>query len=663
MRVSKSAVIGVLVWSAGSLCAGEPGKRAITPEDVVNIRDVYEPQISPNGNLVAFVITEPVDTNKPDEGRNSNIWIVSAGGSSSPRKYAFGPKQEFMPRWSPDGKYLAFLSNRGNDDKNQIYLMAAFGGEAETLTSMKEGVTLFKWDRDSHNITLVSQDSLTTEEENRIKDKDDERVLDENIKHVRLYRVDLATRVVTLLTPENESVNDFDYSPDGSKIAFEVAPTPKPDDVYYRSKLMVMNRDGSAKHIIGKESSGLGNVRWSPDGNQILHFIYPGKSEMYISELVSQIGDQTTTLGEDYPGVIWEMEWIPKRQGILVSSQEGVQGIIGKLDMKSRKVDLIRKVDRPYWSYSNWSINATGVWIAYVDATVTSPMDIWIMKVDGAEAKRLTDINPQVSSLAFGSVEKVQWKAEDGQQIEGVLVKPAGYGPGKKYPLVVQIQGGPAWAWWYGWLCNWHNWAQLLASNGFAVLLPNPRGSACCGWKFAEQNYLDWGGGDFEDIMAGVDYLIQQGIADSTQMAIGGWSYGGYMTAWAVSQTNRFKAAVMGAGLSDLTSFYGTTDVPTFMRWYFEDYPYGRQQVYEQRSPMTFIKNVRTPTLVLHGEADLRVPISQSYEFYQGLRDMGVETRFVIYPREPHGIGESAHQIDVLQRVLEWYKTHLITAE
>jgi len=661
MKIYRLLIIGVIAWSSVSLQGAEPAKRAITPEDVVNIRIVDDPKISPDGKSVAFTVTEPADTSKPDEASNSDIWIVSTNGHGSPRKYAFGPKQEIMPRWSLDGTYLAFLSNRGKDEKNQIYLMSTSGGEAEALTSMKEGVDLFKWDRDSHSITFVSKDSLTTEEENRSKVKDDERVLDENVKHARLYRIDVTSRSVTLLTPENESVSDFDYSPDGSKIGCEVASTPKLDDVYYRSKLMVMNRDGSATHIISEKSSGLGNIRWSPDSKQILHFTYPGKTEIYIPELVSPAGVQTTPLGEDYFGTVWEMEWIPNRQEILVSSHEGVQGIIGKLDTKSKKIGTICTVDRPYaWSYSNWSINATGEWIAYVDASTSSPMDIWIMKVDGSDARRLTDINPQVSSLAFGSVEKVQWKAEDGQQIEGVLVKPAGYEPGKKYPLIVQIHGGPAWAWWYGWLCNWHNWAQLLASSGFAVLLPNPRGSACCDWKFAEQNYLDWGGGDFKDIMAGVDYLIQQGIADSTQLAIGGWSYGGYMTAWAVTQTNRFKAAVMGAGLSDLTSFYGTTDIPTFMRWYFEDYPYGREQVYEQRSPMTFIKNVRTPTLILHGEADLRVPISQSYEFYQGLRDMGVETRFVTYPREPHDIGESAHQVDVLQRVLDWYKTHLV---
>ena len=657
MQIPRLTAIAMIAVLAVSLQAAEPGRRAITPEDIVNIRQVSEPQITPNGKLVAFVITEPADTSKADEARNSDIWILPADGNTPPRRYAFGPKQEIVPRWSPDGKYLAFLSNRGEDDKNEIYVMSAYGGEAEALTNIKEGVDLFKWDRDSHNITFISKDSLTTEEENRNKAKDDDRVLDENIKHARLYRIDLVSRMVTLLTPENESVTDFNYSPDGSKIAFEVAPTPKLDDVYYRSKLMVMNRDGSDKKTISEKSCG--NIRWSPEGDKILYFTPTGRVGVPFPEVVSLDGSKLKPLADDYSGTIWEMEWMPGRQELLVSSQEGVQEIIGRLDTKTGNIRLLRSVGRPYPIVPGWSMSADGKWIAYLDAKAISPCDVWVMREDGSDTKRLTDINPQIASMNFGLVERVEWKAKDGRKIEGILVKPAGYEQKKLYPLVVQVHGGPDWAWWNGWLCSWHEWAQLLANNGFAVFLPNPRGSYAYGCEFAEQNYLDWGGGDFEDIMNGVDYLIQQGIADSTQTAIGGWSYGGYMTAWAVSQTNRFKAAVMGAGLSDLTSFYGTTDIPTFMRWYFEDYPHGRENVYDQHSPMAFIKNVQTPTLILHGEADLRVPITQSYEFYQGLRDIGVETRFVLYPREPHIIGERAHQIDVLQRVIDWYKTHL----
>ena len=199
----------------------------------------------------------------------------------------------------------------------------------------------------------------------------------------------------------------------------------------------------------------------------------------------------------------------------------------------------------------------------------------------------------------------------------------------------------------------------MLANNGYAVLLPNIRGSDGYGWKFVEENFSDWGGKDFEDIVSGVDYLIKEGIADSERLGIGGWSYGGFTTAWAVSQTNRFKAAVMGAGISNLISFYGTSDIPTFMKVYFGSHPFDRREVYEQHSALTFIKKIGTPTLILHGDADLRVPISQSYEFYQGLRDMGIETQMIVYPRVSHHFGERAHQVDLLYRVLNWYNKHL----
>ncbi|PWB73119.1 hypothetical protein C3F09_05570 [candidate division GN15 bacterium] len=647
----------VLAGITVSLRADEPTRRTITPEDMVNIRAVDDPKITPDGKFIAFTVTEPADTNRPGSPGNADIWIVATDGKSSPRRFAFGPKQESTPRWSPDGKYLAFLSNRGQDDKTQVYIMPVSGGEADALTSMKEGVSLFQWNPDSRGVSILSSDTLTSAEATKLEMKDDEKVLDENNRHSRLYSVDLATRSITLLTKEDETVNGFDYSPDGLQIALAVSPSPSMDDVYYRPRLVIMNRDGSGRKTISDRC--FGNIRWSPDGRQILHFCYKGKAGHLFPELVSPAGVRTSPLKEDYYGAVFEMEWNPGRPEILVSSQEGVQGIIGRLDYLTGKVDRLRSVGRPYTSYTNLSIDAGGASIAFVDASTSSPLDIWIMKADGTGARRLTDLNQYVTSLVFSPAERVQWTARDGEPIDGILVRPAEYRSGKSYPLVVLAHGGPAWGWWLGWSLDWYNWSQLLAGNGFAVLMPNPRGSACCGWKFADKNVEDWGGGDFNDIMDGVDYLIQHGIADSNRLGIGGWSYGGYMTEWAVTQTKRFKAAVSVSGLSNLTSFYGTVDIPTFMQWSLGGGLLERESLYVERSPLTFIENVRTPTLLLHGEADIRVPVSQSYEFYRGLKDMGIESRFVVYPREPHAIGERAHQLDLLERMLDWYSEHL----
>jgi dipeptidyl aminopeptidase/acylaminoacyl peptidase len=657
VRKNPVMVATIILLMCVPLWGAESGKRPITPEDVVSVRQVDEPVISPDGRFVAFVVYEPADTGGSSGLRNADIWVVSSDGSNPARKFAFGPKQETMPRWSPDGSALAFLSDRA-DGKNQVYTIPTNGGEATALTTMKEGVNLFKWCQDSRNITLVSMDTLTSEEELHNKTKQDYRVLGANIRHSRLYRVDVLTQKMSSLKMAEETVVDFDYSPDGSKIAVQVAPSPSVDD-YYRLKLVIANSDGSEEHDLADKSGG--NCRWSEDGSQILQATYPGKSEVIIPELVSIAGVRVPLVGEDYYGAIWEMKWVPSQPKLLVSSQEGVQGIIGTLDIKSRKVTPLRAVGRPYSGLSSCSIDRAGKWVAFLDASPTTPTDVWIMKIDGSGARQLTNCNPQVDSLSFGATEKLQWRSDDSELMEGVLVKPTNYQQGKAYPLVTLVHGGPAWAWWHGCQLDWYNWAQLLANNGFAVLLPNPRGSACCGWKFAEQNRSDWGDNDFKDVMSGIDQLVRQGIADSSQLAIGGWSYGGYMTEWAITQTHRFKAAVAGAGLSDLTSYYGTTDIPSFMRWSFVEDPHAIERHYDQHSAITFAKNVTTPTLILHGEADVRVPTSQSYEFYQALKDLGVPTTFVVYPREPHSIGERAHQIDIMARALNWYKSHLVS--
>ncbi|HEU4402113.1 MAG TPA: S9 family peptidase [Candidatus Polarisedimenticolia bacterium] len=274
----------------------------------------------------------------------------------------------------------------------------------------------------------------------------------------------------------------------------------------------------------------------------------------------------------------------------------------------------------------------------------------------GRPARRLTTLNPQIAALRLGAQSEITWKnSKDGRLIYGVLITPLDFQSGRRSPLIVQPHGGPEWAYWLG----WHSWSQLLASNGYAVLLPNPRGSDGQGWQFIEANRDDWGGMDFRDIMDGVDDLIKRGIADPDRLGIGGWSYGGFMSAWAVTQTDRFKAAVVGAAVTDLFSMYGTTDIPTFQTRYFLDLPFKRRAAYDGHSPMSFIQNCKTPSLILHGQADERVPVSQGWEFYTGLRALGVETEMVVYPREPHGFEERAHEVDRFRRILDWYDRHL----
>ena len=651
-----SCLILIFCLSVTLLLAVQEQNRNITPQDIVSVREVADPELSPDGKWVAFVVREPSGRNRPEEALNSDIWMVAFDGNSSPRKYAFGPKQESMPRWSPDGRDLAFLSNRAEGGKNQIYLMSTLGGEAEAITMVPEAVEAFQWHPDSKRIAFTTRDLLGSEEKKRHAEGDDEQVVDEKFQHIRLHMIDLNSREVKAISLETEDVNDFDFSPDGFRIDMAVSPTPEIDDIFFRSSLVVINFDGSGRMELNEKSYG--NVRWSPDGSRILHLSPVGRGIAYFPQVITLSGRTVERLAENYHGVVWEMDWLPDGR-IVVSSQEGAQGILAVMQVNPFRVLTLKRVGRPYTFLRTFSLSANGKRIAFLDADPDSAPDVWCMETDGSRLKQISDANPQLASLTFVATEIIEWKSKDENPVEGILVKPVGYVQGKRYPLVVQIHGGPDWSWWNGWHASWHEWAQLLASNGYAVLLPNPRGSQAYGQRFLEGNVNDWGGRDFVDIMAGVDHLISMGIADAQRLGIGGWSYGGFMTAWAITQTPRFRAAVMGAGLSNLTSQYGTHDIPTYMRMYFESSPYEGRVLYEQRSPIHFMQNVRTPTLIVHGAEDKRVPRSQAQEFYQALRSREVTTRLVLYPREPHEINEQAHRLDLLQRVLGWFDQYL----
>jgi dipeptidyl aminopeptidase/acylaminoacyl peptidase len=653
--------IGSLLLLAGLPAAAEE-KHPVTPEDIVAIREALAPVVSPDGSRVAFVVREPADPRKPDPPRNSDIWVVPADGSEPARPFAASPKTETRPRWSPDGRYLAFLSDRGTPAEGeeeatpQIYLLRTDGGEAVALTAVAGEVEEFHWSPDGKSVAFVATDPVPEAERKKKKQKDDAVHVDHDYQFARLWVVGLDDRKPRQVFRQEGQVVDFEWAPDGSELAVAVAPTPRLDDVYWWQKLVVVRLlDGEVVRTLSDRLNG--SPRWSPDGKTVAFFEFPPQRIGARLAVVDAAGGSPRVLLDDYAGTLSDLAWMPDSQQLVAGSTETTRAKLLRIDVASGGVTRLADL---YADGVNLSVSRDGGTIAYLSESPDAPPDVWCLRT-GREPRQLTRLNPQVGSLLLGRQREIQWQnKKDGKTIYGLLFTPPDFQAGRRYPTVVQIHGGPEWVWWQGWYGSWHEWAQLLASHGYVVLLPNPRGSDGQGWRFAAANVEDWGGMDLVDILDGVDQLVAQGIADPDRLGIGGWSYGGFMTSWTVTQTHRFKAAVVGAAVTDLFSFHGTTDItPTFLKDYFRGLPYGRDEVYRKHSAMSFVQNVKTPCLVLHGEADRRVPVTQGWELYSALKQLGVATEMVTYPREEHPIHERAHQADLLARVLDWFDRYL----
>jgi len=644
--------ITAVFFFAGGPSAQNLNKHTITPADVLSIRELDEVKVSPNGKQIAFVVNEPNDPRKPREPRTSNVWVVPVDGHEPPHPLIADLKNAYTPRWSPDGRTLAFLSD------DQIYLLSDGAGKAVRLSNVAAGVQQYEWSPDGKTIAFIARDSATAEEETRRAAGDDAVVRSEsNLKYSRLWVVNVLDGKATQVTKQNFEIREFAWSPAGTELALVVAPTPRDEDSYNLSLVIINRATGEVTRTLTKNVVPItGLLRWSPDGQWITFYEFPPTKESnnWLS-LAPAHGGEVRPLFKDYKGSILISEWTPDSKGLLVQSVEGTHEIIARVDIKTGAFSKITDVIQSQWGAS---LGTNGETIAYLAQTPESADDIWVIE-KSAPPRRLTDFNPQTKSWALGKVSGVVWKnSKDGLERRGVLITPPNYVQGNLYPVVVNTHPGDT-AWWTGFHASkWWDWGQLLASNGYVVFLPNTRGVT--GEGGAMHATIDnWGEMAFQDLIDGVDYLIAQKIADPNRLGIGGWSNGGFMTEYTITRTTRFKAAVAQAGHSDFFTLYATSYLRDGLRRTSGASPYYRREWYDEHSPITFIKNCRTPTLLLHGELDSGVPVGQAQEFYTGLKDAGVEAELVVYPRERHNIQEYSHRIDVQQRMLAWFDKHL----
>jgi dipeptidyl aminopeptidase/acylaminoacyl peptidase len=649
------------VLLAAAMAAG--AKEPFDIEDIFRLRWVSSPAISPGGRYVAYVVEEPADTLKDQKYGNPDIWVIDLEDRDHPRPFVFSDSRETSPAWSMDDMYLYFLSDRGEEDKIQVWRIAVSGGEAEQVSTLEGGAASFVLSPDCSKIAVTSARGETAAEKKASEDGKDWKVIGEDRRRRRLWIIDAGTGEGTPVTSEGFHVSSICWSPTGNAVAMITADASGSNEIYFNTRLEIIDLSDRGITIVTDNASG--SPSWSHDGKRIA-FIFRQRHEGMtlpagVVAVINTDGSDLKLLGERHGGTLVNPVWMPEDDKLLVINLNGVRGELATLSVGDSKVEKIEELEIPYYLRRSFDIARDGSRIVFLKGSTKSPPEVWLWErglFSGSD--RLTRVHRWLEEKELPEAKVVRWKSRDGTEIEGVLWLPADFRKDGTFPAVVDVHGGPMWAWGYGWHGSWYEWAIPLASRGFVVLLPNPRGSIGYGPGFARANFDDWGGGDYEDVIAGADYLVSEGYASREKLGIGGWSYGGFMTSWAVTKTARFSAAVAGAAVTNLFSFHGTTDItPTFLEEYFRETAYLRPEAYRSHSPVEGVTGSRTPTLVLHGEDDIRVPVGQGYEFYNGLKQSGVECEMVVYPREGHTLREIHHKIDLIKRIIGWYELHL----
>lgn len=635
--------------------------RRLQPQDLLKIPEVRDVRISPNGRQVAFDVTELVDSNQPTGSRRTDIWLVPTDGSALPKRLTDSPNKTSAPGWSPDGNYLAFLSSATSQDSAgkalQIGIVRVESREVEQLTDVPGGVRAFKWSPDGRMIAFTSKDVATAEELRRKQEGNDVIRVGNDDKFTRLWVVSLSDRNVTLVTRQDFQVNDFEWSPDGNKFAARVSSTPRLDDAFWHGRLVIIERaTGKVLRNLSEDVSPWeGTLRWSPDGQTIAFPEFTPKRIASWLKLQPVGGGPGRYLLRDYHGTLRGEQWTSDSKYLVAETEVGTKAELLRIEATSGRISKLANV-LGNASETSFSASGDGNTISYLCEKPDAPGDVCSITVGNAP-RHLTEFHSMLGDFLLGKAQEITWRnAGDGKTIYGVLITPPDFKPGQLYPTVVLVHGGPIMTWATG----WNQWGQLLAAHGYVALLPNPRGSEGQGWQFAEANISDWGGKDFQDVMDGVNSLVEKKIADPNRLGIGGWSFGGFMTAWAVTHTGRFKAAFEGAGITDLVSFDGTADIsPTFLKIYFPNASLRSLSTYEAHSPINYLANCKTPVLIFHGLTDDVVPVGQSEEFFNGLKMLGANTELLLYPREWHVFSEPVHQLDVLRHILAWFDTYL----
>jgi dipeptidyl aminopeptidase/acylaminoacyl peptidase len=645
-----------LLLVAAGLFAALSAPAADTPwtvDALMRIKTVGDPQISPDGARIAYVVRS---ANFERNAYDSEIWMAPADGGR-PQRITQPHASDDQPRWSRDGR-LAFVSRRNG--AAQIYVLQKNAG-ARQLTSSPTAVTSFKWSPDNGSIAYLAADPIPADEQALLRRGSDAVVADRVNRYARIYvtRVtDLPAGPGRLLTRADRHVLSFDWSPDGARIVYAGQATPRNRDAFnvdLHEIDVATGRDSALVEQPGRD----GNPSYSPDGRLVAFHSQAGTNNYFEARHIgiarsggSAVRYVTEKLDIDVFRGGNEFSWSRDGRQLIFGGGKGTHDELVALDLEALTLTrLVTAVAGP----SSFSASGDGQRIAFLRASPTAPPEVWLLdrRQVKPEERQISRVNPQISEYSSFQTRTLGWKSKDGLQIEGVLRLPVGYGSGARVPLLVELHGGPTGVALEDYPVPRTYPTQLYLQAGFAVLAPNFRGSSNYGASLRLANIQSQGFGDMDDVMAGIDHLVAQGIADPDRLGVMGWSYGGFLSIWIVSHSQRFKAASIGAPTTDWISWYGESDGAKEVLWtYFGGKPWDNWQTYNRHSPRYSLIDVKTPSLLLHGEKD----IDSTPEIFYALTDLQVPVEFVTYPREGHGFGEPWHQRDLLERNLGWFQ-------
>ena len=651
-----------------------PKPKAATPLDgVINTlfaaHTFQQAAVSPDGNSVAWV--EDVHAKNGVVLGSTVIYVKNLASGAPPRRISAGVGDSLHAEsdvaWSPDSQKIAFLSDAAKKGQLQLYVTNAAGGAAKMLTNVKGFLASPGWSPDGKTIAVLFTENATRASGPLIAETPETGEIKDAFVEQRLAVVDVAIGMPTSagklnqITPADTYVYEYDWSPDGKRFIVSSAHG-NGDNNWWIAELSTLDAATGRMKSIYKPKLQIANPVWSPDGKRIA-FIEGIMSDEGITGgdifFISSDGGEPKNLTKDRKASAAWLAWLPDKK-LLFSEFVGGNSAIATLDPATGKIEQRWSGEGAFSASGIFgfvlSVTNDGKTIAGIFRSFGHPPEIALITGEHPIPTPVTTRNASLKP-AWGQAESITWK-NDGYDVQGWLLYPHDFDPSKKYPLVVNVHGGPSSVS----LSHWpgsHDFAAGLAGMGYFVLYPNPRGSYGQGEAFTRANVKDFGYGDFKDILAGVDEAIRVAPIDPNRLGIAGWSYGGFMTMWAVTQTNRFKAAMAGAGLSNWQSYYGENLIDQWMLPFFGKSVYDDPEVYAKSSPINFIKKVKTPTLILVGDSDGEVPAPQSYEFWHALRTLGVETQFVVYEREGHLFANPKHQRDVIARTLAWFDAHL----